>query len=82
MPSPDTESDGYMLSADMESLAGYYTLTAFLCQVNLAKIVPAEFLGNEKESLLLKSRFVFWTNEIIFGAQQNMPEIPNLSSEF
>ncbi len=75
MPSPDTESDGYMLYADMESLTGYYTLTAFLCQVNLAKIVPAGFLGNEKEALLLKSRFVFWANEIIFGSQQKEQEV-------
>lgn len=75
MPSPDTESDGYMLYADMESLTGYYTLTAFLCQVNLAKIVPAGFLGNEKEALLLKSRFVFWANEIIFGSQQKKQEV-------
>lgn len=75
MPSPDTESDGYMLSADMETLTGYYTLTALLCQVNLAKIVPAGFFDNEKEALLLKSRFVFWANNIIFGAQQKEQEV-------
>lgn len=64
-PSPRTEADGYMMSADTDLLQKYRTLSALLCQVNLAKLVPAHFLENEKEQLLLKARFVFWANEIV-----------------
>ena len=70
-PSPRTEADGYMMSADTDLLQKYRTLSALLCQVNLAKLVPAHFLGNEKEQLLLKARFVFWANEIISNQQEN-----------
>lgn len=64
--SPQTEGDGYMLSTDMQSLTGYHALAALLCQINLAKIVPAGFLDNEAETLLLKARFVFWANTMIY----------------
>lgn len=70
-PSPSTESDGYMMQADMASLNGYYTLVALLCQLNLAKILPAGFADNASEILLLKARFVFWVNSVTYEAQQN-----------
>lgn len=65
-PSPTTESDGYMLKSDLNSLQNYHALTALLCQVNLAKIIPAGFWENDTDILLLKARFVFWTNNIIY----------------
>lgn len=65
-PSPQTESDGYMLRADMQDLRNYSALSALLCQVNLAKIIPAGFCHNDRELLLLKARFVFWANTIIY----------------
>lgn len=65
-PSPMTECDGYMMAAKTADLADYKTLAALLCQVNLAKIVPATLLDNEEETLLLKARFVFWANEFIY----------------
>lgn len=70
-PSPATESDGYMMQADMASLNGYYTLAALLCQLNLAKILPAGFADNTSEILLLKARFIFWVNSITYEEQQN-----------
>ncbi len=65
-PSPQTEHDGYMLQADLNDLRGYNALAAFLCQVNLAKIIPAGYRDNPTDCLLLKARFVFWTNTIIY----------------
>lgn len=69
-PSPETEGDGYMMRADAEHLKGYCSLVALLCQINMAKLVPASVWddGAEegKESLLLKARFVFWANSIIY----------------
>ena len=64
--SPQTEADGYMLRTDMQNLTGYHSLAALLCQVNLAKIVPAGFFDNEEETLLLKARFIFWANSMIY----------------
>ncbi|MBQ7776591.1 MAG: hypothetical protein IJ379_11790 [Lachnospiraceae bacterium] len=64
--SPQTEIDGYMLQTNMQSLQGYHSLAALLCQINLAKIIPAGFLENEEEILLLKARFVFWANSMIY----------------
>lgn len=66
LPSPKTEKDGYMMQAEMNRLQGYYPLTALLCQINLAKLIPAGFLDNDTEILLLKARFVFWANEMIY----------------
>lgn len=66
VPSPETEGDGYMLRGDMRNLKGYETLAALLCQMNLAKLVPAEFLEQDSEVLLLKARFVFWVNDLIY----------------
>ena len=61
-PSPRTEGDGYMMQADMDTLQEYGRLTALLCQLNLAKIIPAGFLDNPSDVLLLKARFVLWVN--------------------
>lgn len=63
-PSPETEAQGYMLRASLEELAPFSLLAALLCQINLAKIVPAEV--DNKEYLLLKAGFVFWVNDIIY----------------
>lgn len=65
-PSPQTEADGYMMQTDIKLLEGYGALMALLCQTNLAKLVPAGFLENESELLLLRARFVFWADTIIY----------------
>lgn len=65
-PSPETEHDGYMMQADMQNLDGFYPLIALLCQINLAKVVPAEFCGNDNEMVLLRAKFVFWANQLIY----------------
>lgn len=64
-PSPLTECDGYMMVANMDDLADYKVLAASLCQLNLAKAIPAGFPESEKELLLLKARFAFWANHFI-----------------
>lgn len=61
-PSPYTEAEGYMLCGNPENMQKYNSLIALLCQTNLAKLLPAGFQGNEKDTLLLKARFVFWAN--------------------
>lgn len=70
VPSPETECDGYMMRANMKDLNGYYPLVALLCQINLAKLVPEGLLTEEasedEEMLLLKARFVFWANSMIY----------------
>lgn len=70
-PSPRTEGDGYMMQAEMDALHGYETLAALLCQLNLAKIIPAGFLDNPSEVLLLKSRFILWVNSVIYEERTN-----------
>ncbi len=65
-PSPETECDGYMMQADMRDLEGFYPLIALLCQINLAKVVPAEFFHNDSEIVLLRARFTFWANNLIY----------------
>lgn len=74
-PSPETESDGYMMRADAEELTGYQALAALLCQINMAKLVPAGLFGNEKELLLLKARFVFWANAVIYEESRGEGEV-------
>lgn len=64
--SPQTESDGYMLCTGMQSINNFHSLAALLCQINLAKIVPMGFFDNEEDTLLLKARFVFWANTMIY----------------
>lgn len=65
-PSPQTEADGYMLCTEAKGLSNYHALAALLCQVNLAKMVPAGFINNDSDVLLLKARFVFWANSMIY----------------
>ena len=65
-PSPLTETEGYMLQREAKDLAGFQTLAALLCQLNLAKFIPPGFLDNDVELLLLKARFVFWANTKIY----------------
>lgn len=65
-PSPETEQDGYMMRAQMQRLAGFYPLIALLCQINLAKVVPAGFCENESATVLLRAKFVFWANALIY----------------
>jgi len=65
-PSPETEHDGYMMQANMGDLNGFYPLIALLCQINLAKVVPADFCGNSDEMVLLRAKFVFWANNLIY----------------
>ncbi len=64
--SPQTEGDGYMLQTALQNLQAYPSLTALLCQINLAKVIPAGLFENETETLLLKARFVFWANTMIY----------------
>ncbi len=64
--SPQTECDGYMLQTALQNLQAYPSLTALLCQINLAKVIPAGLFENETETLLLKARFVFWANTMIY----------------
>lgn len=65
-PSPQTEADGYMMSAQLKLLDRYGALTALLCQTNLAKLIPSGFIDNESELLLLRARFVFWANTVVY----------------
>lgn len=69
MPCPETESEGYMMCAELVKVREYYALVALLCQVNLAKVVPETLMKTEgeeeRECLLLKARFVFWANSVI-----------------
>lgn len=74
-PSPETEADGYMMQAEADALAGYQALVALLCQINMAKLVPAGLLENEKELLLLKARFVFWANAMIYEENSGEREV-------
>ncbi len=67
--SPQTEADGYMMLADINALNGYHALSALLCQINLAKTVPAGLYQNEADVLLLKARFVFWANTVIYESR-------------
>ena len=65
-PSPETELDGFMMQADIRDLQSFYPLISLLSQINLAKVVPAGFCGNENEMVLLRARFVFWANALIY----------------
>lgn len=65
-PSPETEQDGYMMQASMQNLEGFYPLVALLCQINLAKVIPAGLFENETETVLLRAKFVFWANTLIY----------------
>lgn len=71
-PSPETEGDGYMLQADLDSLREYNGLCALLCQLNLAKIIPTGYMDNENRLLLLKARLVFWADSIIYEEREEI----------
>lgn len=75
-PSPETEADGFMMQANISDLDSFYPFIALLSQINLAKVVPAGFLGNEEEMVLLRAKFVFWANALIY--EEN---IRNISEE-
>ncbi len=66
VPSPDTEADGYMLQAPLTELSQFHLLAALLCQINLAKLVPADNNPDSANTLLLKAGFVFWVNDILY----------------
>lgn len=69
VPSPHTEADGFMLCGNPETLQQYNALIALLCQTNLAKLLPVGFEDNEKNTLLLRARFVFWANTKMYEEQ-------------
>lgn len=73
-PSPETEKEGYMMLAFMADLEGYGRLTALLCQLNLAKIMPGDFCGKEGDIVLLKAKFVFWCNSVINETREEKRE--------
>lgn len=74
-PSPETESAGYMMHAPLAALNDYLPLTALLCQLNLAKLLPAGTPGQDEPVLLLKARFVFWANEQIYDGKNSQEEV-------
>ena len=63
--SPDTLAEGYSLAAPRADLAVYERLCALLCQAGLASIRPAQ--GNEAagETVLLRSDFLIYANELL-----------------
>lgn len=63
--SPDTLAEGYSLAAPRADLAVYERLCALLCQAGLASIRPAQ--GNEAagETVLLRSDFLLYANELL-----------------
>ncbi len=63
--SPLTETDGYMMIGKIGELEEYHVLSALLCQLNLAKIIPTGLVDNTEDALLLKARFVLWANQYI-----------------
>ena len=63
--SPDTLAEGYSLAAPRADLAVYERLCALLCQAGLASIRTAQ--GNEAagETVLLRSDFLLYANELL-----------------
>ena len=63
--SPDTLAEGYSLAAPRADLSVYERLCALLCQAGLASIRPAQ--GNEAagETVLLRSDFLLYANELL-----------------
>lgn len=63
--SPDTLAEGYSLAAPRADLAVYERLCALLCQAGLASIRPSQ--GNEAagETVLLRSDFLLYANELL-----------------
>ena len=63
------------MQAPLSALNDYLPLTALLCQLNLAKLLPAGTPGQDEPVLLLKARFVFWANEQIYEGKNSQEEV-------
>ena len=63
--SPDTLAEGYSLAAPRADLAVYERLCALLCQAGLASIRPAQEDGAAGETVLLRSDFLLYANELL-----------------
>ena len=63
--SPDTLAEGYSLAAPRADLAVYERLCALLCQAGLASIRPAQEDGAVGETVLLRSDFLLYANELL-----------------
>ncbi len=63
--SPDTLAEGYSLAAPRADLAVYERLCALLCQAGLASIRPSQGNGAAGETVLLRSDFLLYANELL-----------------
>lgn len=63
--SPDTLAEGYSLAAPRQELTAYERLCALLCQAGLASIRPAGENGADGETVLLRSDFLLYANELL-----------------
>lgn len=63
--SPDTLAEGYSLTAPRADLAVYERLCALLCQAGLASIRPAQGSEAAGETVLLRSDFLLYANELL-----------------
>lgn len=63
--SPDTLAEGYSLAAPRADLAVYERLCALLCQAGLASIRPAQGSEAAGETVLLRSDFLLYANELL-----------------
>lgn len=63
--SPSTLSEGYSLAASRAELTAYERLCALLCQAGLAAIRPATGEGEAGETVLLRSDFLLFANELL-----------------
>lgn len=63
--SADTLAEGYSLAAPRADLAVYERLCALLCQAGLASIRPAQEDGAAGETVLLRSDFLLYANELL-----------------
>lgn len=63
--SPDTLAEGYSLAAPRQELTAYERLCALLCQAGLASIRPAQGSEAAGETVLLRSDFLLYANELL-----------------
>lgn len=63
--SPDTLAEGYSLAAPRQELTAYERLCALLCQAGLASIRPAQENEAAGETVLLRSDFLLYANELL-----------------
>lgn len=61
----DTLAEGYSLAAPRADLAVYERLCALLCQAGLASIRPAQGSEAAGETVLLRSDFLLYANELL-----------------